>query len=160
MIVSSVLAEPDHDHDPPSPLDPLAPLIVSPYTSPTHLLDPLSVSASAFLMARALAHLKPVCKDYATAPYHYAFNWKDVFEELQVLSKAAAVSHWQGHFYIVVFRSRLRPKCDLPHLHSLDEQSHAEAMKSGGLLKYWFGKPDENGRNLATCTCSITPQQT
>jgi len=33
----------------------------------------------------------------------------------------------------------------------LDEGSHAEATKSGGLLKYWFGMPDEDGRNLATC---------
>jgi len=32
-----------------------------------------------------------------------------------------------------------------------DKAAHAEAIKSGGLLKYWFGIPDENRRNLATC---------
>jgi hypothetical protein len=33
----------------------------------------------------------------------------------------------------------------------LDYESHREACESGGLLKYWFGGPSEERRNLATC---------
>lgn len=33
----------------------------------------------------------------------------------------------------------------------VNRHSHAEATQSGGLLKYWFGVPDTEGRNLATC---------
>ena len=33
----------------------------------------------------------------------------------------------------------------------VNRRSHAEATQSGGLLKYWFGVPDTEGRNLATC---------
>ena len=54
-------------------------------------------------------------------------------------------------FYIVVFRSRIPPTTSRLQLGELDERAHAEAMQSGGLLKYWFGVPDGEGRNLATC---------
>lgn len=52
---------------------------------------------------------------------------------------------------IVVFRSQVPPTTSRHALRDLDQESHAEAMKSGGLLKYWFGMPDADGRNLATC---------
>jgi len=51
----------------------------------------------------------------------------------------------------VVFRSQVLASTDPTHLAVLDERSHAEAMNSGGLLKYWFGIPDGGHRNLATC---------
>ena len=54
-------------------------------------------------------------------------------------------------FYIVVFRSQLQQSTDRLELGAMDERSHAEANKSGGLLKYWFGSADAEGRNLATC---------
>ncbi|CAN9330742.1 unnamed protein product [Alternaria alternata] len=54
-------------------------------------------------------------------------------------------------FYVVVFRSQLKEDIDQEWLYRLDEESHREACESGGLLKYWFGKGDEERRNLATC---------
>lgn len=54
-------------------------------------------------------------------------------------------------FYIVVFRSRIPPTTVYADLGVLDKAAHAEATKSGGFLKYWFGSPDSEGRNLATC---------
>ena len=40
---------------------------------------------------------------------------------------------------------------DREKLFVLDKNSHAEAVRSGGLLKYWYGEPDAEGANLATC---------
>jgi hypothetical protein len=54
-------------------------------------------------------------------------------------------------FYVVVFRSQLKPDIDQDRLYLLDYESHREACESGGLLKYWFGKADGERRNLATC---------
>ena len=99
--------------------------------------------------------LKAIRPDYATASYTSAFNWSEVLECLKSLLKANVGYQWKEQFfYIVVFRSQIPPSTDRSHLLSLDELSHAEAMQSGGLLKYWFGVPDENGRNLATCMFS------
>ena len=129
-------------------------LIVSPYTSRSHLFDLNSVDKANQLLSTALTVLKAVRPDYATAPYISAFNWSEVLERLKLSLKANAGYQWKEQFfYIVVFRSQIPPSTDRSHLDSLDEAAHAEAMKSGGLLKYWFGEPDENGRNLATCAC-------
>jgi hypothetical protein len=54
-------------------------------------------------------------------------------------------------FYVVSFRSQLKPDADPERLFELDAFSHQEAMASGGLLKYWYGVKDPNRRNLATC---------
>ena len=54
-------------------------------------------------------------------------------------------------FYVVIFRSQLKPDIDNDLLYKLDYESHREACESGGLLKYWFGKTDGERRNLATC---------
>ena len=126
-------------------------LVVSPYAFQPHLLDLRTLEYSQNLLARALTLLKPVRTDYATASYHDSFNWASVIDHLRFLSEEA--NHfwsWQ-HFYIVVFRSQVPPTTNRVELGELDEKAHAEATQSGGLLKYWFGKPDENGRNLATC---------
>ena len=129
-------------------------LIVSPYTSQSHLFDLNSVDKANQLLAAALTVLKVIRPDYATAPYISAFNWSEVLERLKLSLKINTGYQWQEQFfYIVVFRSQIPPSTDRSHLGSLDEAAHAEAMKSGGLLKYWFGVPDENGRNLATCAC-------
>ena len=50
-----------------------------------------------------------------------------------------------------MFRSKLKPLIDTEYLYKLDEESHREAVGSGGLLKYWFGAGDGQRRNLATC---------
>jgi hypothetical protein len=132
-------------------------LVVSPYTSRPHLLDLRPLDISQRLLARALTVLQPMREDYATAPYAKAFNWDDVVGELRALAFQSAFSWRRQHFYIVVFRSQVPPSTNRIQLGELDEKSHAEATKSGGLLKYWFGMPDENGMNLATCEGSFFP---
>ncbi|MCJ1441306.1 MAG: hypothetical protein MMC23_001792 [Stictis urceolatum] len=128
-------------------------LVVSPYTSDAHLLDLNSVSLPCQLLAKALTTMKAVREDYATASYLESFNWSSIIQELRRLLQAEESFRWRQEesFYIVVFRSQIPPTTDRSHLGALDEQSHAEAMEGGGLLKYWFGIPDITGRNLATC---------
>lgn len=127
-------------------------LVVSPYAFQPHLLDLRRLEKSQNLLARALTLLKPVRTDYATAPYHESFNWTSVIDHLRFLNEEAGHLWSWKHFYIVVFRSQVPPTTNRVELGELDEKAHAEATQSGGLLKYWFGEPDENGRNLATCT--------
>ncbi|KAL8929876.1 MAG: hypothetical protein Q9208_001020 [Pyrenodesmia sp. 3 TL-2023] len=126
-------------------------LIVSPYTSRPHLLDLKTLNRAQVLLAKALTVLSPTTHAYATVPYIEAFNWEAVFSSLATAVKKDAFQ-WTGQsFYIVVFRSQVPPSTDRSHLAALDRAAHMEAMKSGGLLKYWFGLPDSDGRNLATC---------
>ena len=126
-------------------------LVVSPYVSQAHLLDLSTVSRPSQLFAKALTVMKPVHDGYATASYTESFNWGDIMGVLEDLVKVDEF-HWRElAFYVIVFRSQVSPATDRSHLGALDAQSHAEAMISGGLLKYWFGEPDIDGRNLATC---------
>lgn len=126
-------------------------LVVSPYTSLPHLLDLRTLETSQLLLAKALTILSTVQEDYATAPYTDSFNWAIVFTRLKALTQQIGYQWQNQHFYIVVFRSQVPPTTNRVELGGLDDRSHAEATKSGGLLKYWFGIPDANGRNLATC---------
>lgn len=103
------------------------------------------------LLAFALTALKPVRDDYATAPYVESFNWSEVFALLRSLSRGVGYEWKQQDFYVVIFRSKLQANVDRDRLGLLDEMSHQEACASGGLLKYWFGSPDEERQNLATC---------
>ncbi|KAL8712203.1 MAG: hypothetical protein Q9225_006993 [Loekoesia sp. 1 TL-2023] len=126
-------------------------LVVSPYTSRPHLLDLTALNQSQTFLAKALTLLSPVTHAYATVPYIEAFNWHTVFSCLAAAVKSQGLEWKRQSFYIVVFRSQIPPSTDRSHLAELDKQAHAEAMESGGLLKYWFGTPDADGRNLATC---------
>ncbi|KAL8825975.1 MAG: hypothetical protein Q9170_007585 [Blastenia crenularia] len=126
-------------------------LVASPYTSRPHLLDLTTLNGSQILLAKALSLLTPVTDAYATFTYTESFNWDAVFTCLAAAVKSEAVQWKEQFFYIVVFRSQIPPTTDRSHLAELDKAAHIEAMKSGGLLKYWFGKPDDDGRNLATC---------
>ena len=126
-------------------------LIVSPYTTSPHLLDLRTLEEPQTLLVKALSVLESVREDYATAPYNASFNWDTVLDQLKSQLQHSKYQWKRQHFYIVVFRSQVAPTTDRTHLGELDQKSHAEATKSGGLLKYWFGLPDQNGRNLATC---------
>ena len=142
---------PSGDHQPIIRQIPTHPLVVSPYTSLEHLLDPSTLTTSQTLLTLALSDLAAITPAYATTPYHLAFNWPTIISNLR--DSCTTYTHtWQHqYFYIVVFRSRIPPTTSRAHLGQLDELSHVEATKSGGLLKYWFGEPDTEGRNLATC---------
>ena len=123
----------------------------SPYNFHPHLLDLSALTTPQSLLAQALTVTKSIRVDYATAPYSSAFNWDEVFDKLYSLVTAADF-HWDTQrYYVVVFRSCVQQTTDLIELGKMDERSHAEANRSGGLLKYWFGVPDAEGRNLATC---------
>jgi hypothetical protein len=127
-------------------------LVVSPYLTRPHLLDLHGLSKPVQLVSKALTLLQPIRADYATAPYLDSFNWVAVMERLQGLCGAELGYQLESQaFYVIVFRSQIPHSTDRSYLGALDELSHAEAMESGGLLKYWFGLPDEHGRNLATC---------
>jgi hypothetical protein len=131
--------------------------MASPYAEREHLLDLDSLSETHRLLAQALTILKPLTDNYALTPYKEAFNWHQVVDKLKKLSEASDEGGTKGRyafpqtsFFVVVFRSRRPTKDFLPELYELDKGSHAEAMKSGGLLKYWYGVPNDEGRNLAT----------
>lgn len=131
-------------------------LITSPYNKPLHYLSlshpPLPLPS--LLFALALTALQPLLPTYATATYTSALNFDAVLDVLRALVRSEGVDWPETRFYVVVFRSKLKENIDSDYLYKLDEESHAEACASGGLLKYWFGKSDEERRNLATCTCN------
>lgn len=71
------------------------------------------------------------------------FNW-DQLPSLPVEMEAS----WYG----VAFRSKRRVGSESTNLYEDDRRSHEEAVNSGGLLMYWYGRPSEQtGHNLATC---------
>ncbi|KAL4976762.1 hypothetical protein BDW66DRAFT_47253 [Aspergillus desertorum] len=126
-------------------------LIASPYTTREHLLDLSTLDTPNRLLAQALTTLTPLRPNYATAPYTESFNWASVFVTLHNLAKKEGYSWPRQSFYVVVFRSILQADAEGDRLHLLDERSHAEAVSSGGLLKYWFGVRNGRRENLATC---------
>ena len=126
-------------------------LLVSPYLSFDHLLDIRTVEKQEQLMAKALMVLAPVQDDYGSASYLKAFNWPTVIDALRLLVGAEDFVWQEQSFHTIAFRSVLGPMADYARLIGMDEKAHVEATKSGGLLKYWFGEPDINRKNLATC---------
>ena len=130
-------------------------LISSPYNKPNHYLSLTfpGLPLQSVLLALALTALQPVVPTYATAPYTEALNLDTVLDVLRSLVESEGVQWHEAKFYVVIFRSRLKERIDNEYLYKLDEESHAEACASGGLLKYWFGKSDAERRNLATCMC-------
>jgi len=127
-------------------------LVVSPYRTLPHLLDLQSVSKPYQLLAKALTLMQAIRLDYATAPYEASYNWQEISLALVELLKEDDGFQWTSEeLYVIIFRSQVPPNRNLPRLAALDQLAHAEAMESGGLLKYWFGNPDADGRNLATC---------
>lgn len=126
-------------------------LISSPYQELENQLQLSTLEDRDKLFAFALTRLRPVRDDYAIAPYIESFNWTEVFARLRELCEQTHFDWARAEFYVVIFRSRLRPDIDRKRLGMLDQKSHEEACASGGLLKYWFGSPDLERRNLATC---------
>ncbi|KAK6227661.1 hypothetical protein QIS74_01216 [Colletotrichum tabaci] len=132
-------------------------LVHSPYTDPEHLLDLETLDDENALLARALSRLECLREDYATADYVESFNWGDVMVELKKLVQSTGKTFKETSFYIVAFRSTIPPSTVYEDLGVLDKAAHAEANQVGGFLKYWFGSPDSEGRNLATCLWRSRP---
>ena len=129
-------------------------LITSPYLEDQHKLDLSVLDSTNRLMALALTALHSARPDYAVCEYEQAFNWSGVMEKLTSIAKEEGVVWKQQTFYVVEFRSKLKEVIDTDLLYQLDKQSHAEAVESGWLLKYWYGSPDGERQNLATCESS------
>lgn len=132
----------------------------SPYEEDCHLtdLEPLDVQSQLF--ALALMSLRNLGDHYRQSSYETALNWAEVKVKLQALAEDAGIVWKAQNFYVVEFRSTLKENIDVPLLYRLDKQSHQEAAESGGLLKYWYGTPDSERRNLATCECLCWVRQT
>jgi hypothetical protein len=126
-------------------------LKASPYAGPEHLLHLDALDIQNRLMALALSSLSPARPDYATAAYQQAFDWDRVVALLATLAREQRITWKKQSFYVVEFRSKLKENIDNDRLYLLDQQSHMEATASGGLLKYWYGIPDSERYNLATC---------
>ncbi|KAI1430403.1 hypothetical protein F5Y12DRAFT_21884 [Xylaria sp. FL1777] len=126
-------------------------MVMSPYTEREHLLDLTSLDTENAILAQALGHLKCLRPDYATAPYIDTFNWEEVIEQVKRLAQQKEHSWTGSSFFVVAFRSQIPPTTVYEDLGALDKAAHAEATASGGFLKYWFGSPDKDGKNLATC---------
>lgn len=123
----------------------------SPYLEEEHLLDLKTLDRQSRFFAIALKRLKPHREDYATVEYESSLNLDEVLSKLRRIVALYGHKWKQQDFYVVEFRSQLKPKIDNALLFKLDEESHREANTSGGLLKYWYGEPDSERRNLATC---------
>ncbi|KPM46068.1 hypothetical protein AK830_g505 [Neonectria ditissima] len=126
-------------------------LVQSPYVEQDHLLDLETLNHENALLARGLTRLQVLREDYATAPYVESFNWPEVISEVKRLAIESGKGFKETSFYIVAFRSQIKPSTEYADLGRLDQAAHAEAVASGGFLKYWFGEPDSDLRNLATC---------
>ncbi|KEF63360.1 uncharacterized protein A1O9_01337 [Exophiala aquamarina CBS 119918] len=145
---SKPVNEPVHveGHDSSSPW-----LIVSPYLERQHQLDLRTVDTPYRLLALALTKLENATNGYAIAKYEDAFEWSALMNHLKDLADREDHRWTRQQFYVVEFRSKLKKDIDNDLLFKLDKKSHEEATTAGGLLKYWYGEPDSDRRNLATC---------
>jgi hypothetical protein len=138
-------------------VDPLPELFASsPYLDREHLLDLNTLDEQSRLFALALSTLQPRSPEYATLRYENSLDLDLVLAKLKDLLQDTGLQWKHQDFYVVEFRSQLKPQIDNPLLFKLNKESHREANISGGLLKYWYGEPDAERRNLATCKCRNT----
>jgi hypothetical protein len=98
-----------------------------------------------------LTHLNVARDEYTTCRYEEAFDWTALLAALNTLAEQLGRRWKRREYYIVEFRSKLKERINVDLLYKLDKESHSEANQSGGLFKYWYGSPDSERRNLATC---------
>ncbi|CAK7905606.1 hypothetical protein CAAN1_14S04500 [[Candida] anglica] len=132
----------------------------SPYHEQEHQLQLDTLDVGYRSLALALQSFVPVNgnKDYQYEEYEKAFPIKEIVERAQEYSKLLGEENLpELTAYVIGFRSILHVEVqESAEKRSIsariDKGSHTEANISGGLLKYWFGTPDdENAKNLATC---------
>ena len=128
-------------------------IIASPYLEESHLLDVTTLDDQSRMLALALRDLTTATRDYAITAYEKAIDLEGLISSLRTLVIAEGSRWTEQSFYVVEFRSTLKLGIDRNLLFILDKKSHEEATQSGGLLKYWYGEPDAERRNLATCKC-------
>lgn len=90
-------------------------------------------------LQEACQQVFPIHQNYAMLRIQSGFDWSALagceFDEL----------------YLVVFRSVRRQKADLDLLCAYDDRAHEEAIKSGGLLRYFKGDANDGGECLSFC---------
>lgn len=111
-------------------------IVQSPYTELEHQLDLTGLDYENALLAKALSILDATRDDYAIAPYTESFNWADVQARLKTLVRIYGQEYKESSFYIVAFRSQIKPSTEYSHLGDLDKPAHREAIESGGFLRY------------------------
>ena len=77
--------------------------------------------------------------DYATLSIEDGFDWSSL-----------SCCHFES-LYLVAFRSVWQPEADFDLLRELDDRAYEEALKSGGLLRYFKGQANERGECLSFC---------
>ncbi len=87
----------------------------------------------------AFASLAPV-PGYASLPIPEAFTWDACVGGLA-----------SGEWYLVAFRSILRPSADLVQLWEHDRRAHREARGRPGFVHYFHGQPNERNECLSFC---------
>lgn len=88
----------------------------------------------------ALAGLVPLSGEYAQRPVADAFDWG-----------ACAPAIQPGEWYLVAFRSTIRPDADLERLRAYDDWAHAEASAAPGFVHYFKGPLAADGSCLSFC---------
>ena len=84
--------------------------------------------------------LSPIRPDYATVPIQEGFNWS-----------SCLVGAPFSRLYLVAFRSVRRRSADLDLLRKYDDRAYAEAVKRGGLLRYFKGEMNERRECVSFC---------
>lgn len=90
-------------------------------------------------LQEAAQRISPVHPDYQYLPIEQGFDWPVIAD------------HDFDQLYLVVFRSVRRPDADLDLLRWFDDLAYAEALRSGGLLRYFKGDADGRGHCLSFC---------
>ena len=90
-------------------------------------------------LQEAAQRISPVHPDYQNLPIEHGFDWPVI------------ASHDFEQLYLVVFRSVRRPDADLDMLRWFDDLAYAEALRCGGLLRYFKGDADGRGHCLSFC---------
>src|ERR687894_1721619 len=92
------------------------------------------------VLHKACQQISPIHPEYATRPIQDGFSWASSLAGCRF-----------DRLYLVVFRSVRRPDADLDLLREHDDRAYEEALRSGGLLKYFKGHANELGECLSFC---------
>jgi hypothetical protein len=88
----------------------------------------------------ACRNISPKHPDYVTVPIQDGFDWSSSLSGCRF-----------DRLYLVAFRSIRRPTADLGLLREYDDRAYEEALKCGGLLRYFKGHANERGECLSFC---------
>lgn len=89
---------------------------------------------------QACQQISPIHPAYANLPIEQGFDWNSRLYGAPFDS-----------LYLVVFRSVRRETADLDMLREFDDRAYADALGSGGLLRYFKGDMNERRECLSFC---------